>query len=142
MQRDVDLTPRQLVAWLRADAAGGRTLDWRASREFLAEPATGAGIDADDGLEALLTVGTIEVAPKAGAPRWALTLRIEDEVGSHLPDDGSVPDEPERLDLDAFEQAFLPTDGGADPPAEVILEVDDTVARRHFERLFAKAPRL
>jgi hypothetical protein len=142
MQRDVDLTPRQLIAWLRTDGAGGasRKLDWRASREFLAEPATGAGIDAEDGLEALFTVGTIEVVPRGGGPRWALTLRIEDEVGSHLPDDGSVPEDPEPLDLDAFERAFVPLDGGAEPPAEVILDVDDAAARRHFERLFAKAP--
>jgi hypothetical protein len=139
MERDVDLSSRQILAWLRRDAARGdrRQLAWRATREFVVEPASGPGIDADDGLDTGCTIGLLEVGPRRGSQRWTLRLRIEDELGAHLPDDGSVPDDPEPMDLAGFEAAFLPA--GAEPPADVGLEADTATARRHFRRLVAMA---
>jgi hypothetical protein len=139
MEQEIDLAPRHLIDWLRADLArgGARRFSVRATREFLAEPASlaGTGIDAEDGMEALTTVGLLEVAPVNGAGRWTLRLRIEDPIGCHLPDDGSVPDDPEELALDDFEAAFLAPD---DPDATVTLETASADDRRRFERLLAE----
>ena len=53
MEREIDLTPRHLVDWLKADRAGGgrARLEVRATREFLCEdaPAAAEGLDAEDG---------------------------------------------------------------------------------------------
>ena len=70
MEREIDLAPQHLVDWLRADLAGRgpRRLEVRATREFLAEdgPLAAEGLDADDGMEVLTTVGLLEVAPAGG----------------------------------------------------------------------------
>lgn len=136
MEREIDLAPRHLVAWLKDEAAGG-ALAIQATREFLAEdtPASGDGLDAEDGIAVQTTVGLIEVSPRAGACRWTLRLRIEDPVGCHLPDDGSVPDGPEEIGLEDFEACFLT---GDDPDGTVTIEADDHDAARAFDRLLAR----
>jgi hypothetical protein len=144
-ERVVDLAPHRLIAWLRRDDArgAGRQLDWQASREVIEDGGLGpVDVDADDGLTAWTTIGLIEVVPRDGRHRWTLRLRIEDVLGSHLGEDGAVPDGPEPLDLDGFEATFLPAnDLDEDPPADLTLEAVDAAARRHFERLVAEAYR-
>jgi hypothetical protein len=139
MEREIDLAPRHLVDWLRADLAGGgpRHLEVRATREFLAEdgPVAAEGLDAEDGMEVLTTVGLLEVAPAGGAARWVLRLRVEDPVGSHLPDDGSVPDGPEEIGLDEFADCFL-ADGDAN--ATLTLETGCAADGRGFDRVLAR----
>jgi hypothetical protein len=139
MEQEIDLTPRHLIEWLRADLARGRTgrLAVRATREFLSEPAplAGSGIDAEDEFEALTTVGLLEVAPRDGGAHWTLRLRIEDSIGCHLPDDGSVPDDPEELALDDFEDAFR---AAGLEEGTVTLEAASVEDRRRFERLLAE----
>jgi hypothetical protein len=139
MEQEIDLTARHLIDWLRADLAlgGARRLRLRATREFLAEPAplAGSGLDEEDDIEALTTVGLLEVGPRDGAAHWTLRLRIEDPIGCHLPDDGSVPDDPEELALSDFEAAFLPA--GLEE-ATVTLEAASAEDRRRFERLLAE----
>ena len=138
MEREIDLLPRHLVAWLRADrAAGGLArLQVRATREFLAEdgPATAEGLDADDEIAVVTTVGLLEVAPAAGPANWVLRLRIEDGLGAHLPEDGSVPDGPEEMALDDFAACFL----DCDADAAVTLETATAADGRGFERVFAR----
>ena len=80
------------------------------------------------------TVGLLEVAPAAGPARWVLRLRIEDGLGAHLPEDGSVPDGPEEMALDDFAACFL--DGDAD--AAITLETATPADGRGFERVFAR----
>jgi hypothetical protein len=139
MEHEIDLTPRHLIDWLRADLArgGAARLAVRATREFLCEPGplAGAGLDAEDGMEALTTIGVLEVAPRNGGARWTLRLRVEDPIGAHLPDDGSVPDDPEELGLERFADAFL---RGPDPGGTVTLEATTAADRRRFERLLAE----
>jgi hypothetical protein len=140
MEREIDLAPQHLVDWLRADLArGGARLEVRATREFLAEdcPSTAEGLDAEDGMEILTTVGLLEVAPASGNARWVLRLRVEDPFGSHLPDDGSVPDGPEEIGLDEFAARFL-ADGDAGATATVTLETGSPAAGRGFERVLAR----
>jgi hypothetical protein len=141
MEREIDLAPQHLIDWLRADLAGGgaRRLEVRATREFLAEdgPAAAEGLDAEDGMEVLTTVGLLEVAPAGGSARWVLRLRVEDPFGAHLPEDGSVPDGPEEIGLDEFAECFL-ADGEAGATATVTLETGSPAGGRGFERLLAR----
>jgi hypothetical protein len=138
MEREIDLTARHLLDWLKADLPrrGSSQLLVRATREFLAEPGPCAaeGLDAEDGIEVVTSIGLLEVAPADGAGHWVLRLRIEDALGPHLPEDGSVPDVPEELGLDEFESCFLAD--GAD--GTVTLEADGPAATHAFDRLLAR----
>ena len=139
MEREIDLTPARLVAWLRADRAAGDVSRVRvqATREFLAEdaPAAAEGLDAEDGIAVVTTVGQLEVTPSAGPARWVLRLRIEDGLGEHLPDDGSVPDGPEEIGLEVFAACFL---AAAGPDATVTLEAPTLADFRGFEPVLAR----
>jgi hypothetical protein len=139
MEREIDLMPRHLVDWLKADLARGGSgqLLVRATREFVAEngPATAADLDAEDGIEVVTSVGVLEVAPADGQGHWVLRLRIEDELGPHLPDDGSVPDAPEEMGLEQFERCFL-ADGDAE--GTITLEAGSPADARGFDRVLAR----
>jgi hypothetical protein len=139
MEHEIDLTPRHLIGWLRADLARGPAaqLTVRATREFFGEPAPLAGtdLDAEDEMEALTTVGLVEVTPRDGGGHWTLRLRVEDALGCHLPEDGSVPDGPEEIALEVFADGFL-TDG--EPDATITLEAATPADRRRFERVLAR----
>ena len=74
------------------------------------------------------------MAPAAGSGRWVLRLRVEDAIGSHLPDDGSAPDGPEEIGLDEFTACFLATD---DTEASVTLETGTPADGHGFDRVLA-----
>jgi hypothetical protein len=139
MEREIDLTPRHLVDWLKAEIEARRehALEVRASREFLSDeaPATGDHLDPEDDVSVLTTVGTLEVRPSAAGSRWLLRLRVEDPIGSHLPDDGSVPDGPEEIGLEEFESCFVSTD---DLDATVTVETNGPGEARDFDRILGQ----
>src|SRR5918999_5896182 len=139
MEREIDLAPRHLIGWLKADLArgGNRKLTVRATREFLAEdgPAAADDLDPEDEMLVLTTVGLLEIAPPPGGPHWVLRMRVEDPFGSHLPDDGSVPDGPEDMGLEDFETCFL-ADGALD--ATITLETESAADDRGFEPVLAR----
>ncbi len=154
-EREIDLTPRHLVDWLAAEAARPTWpgLRVRASREFLADgAATGdrldgrdadgadadgaaEGLDAEDEVPVVTTVGLLEVEPPPGGPHWLLRLRIENPIACHLPEDGSVPDGPEEIGLEEFDACFL---DGEDTDGWVTLETREPADTRAFERLLAR----
>ena len=137
MEAEIDLSPARLIRWLRGELGRGvPRVVARCSREFLSEPTDGpvaAGDEYGD-LSATVTVGLIELTPAAGHGDWRLTLRLEDPLGAHLPEDGSVPEGPEALSLADFEAAFPAAD---DLAASVTLEADGPEARRKAERIVA-----
>jgi hypothetical protein len=139
MERDIDLTPQHLLDWLRDDMAhGGRErLAVRATREFLTEdgPLGAMGIDVEDDISVMTTIGLLEVAPPPGGHHWVLRIRVEDPVGEHLPDDGSVPDGPEEIGLEEFEACFLASE---DLSASVTVEAATAADRQSFERVLAR----
>ena len=135
----LDIDPYQIVRWLGTERKAGRgdRFDVRATREYSAEPLADpaeAGIDDDQDVASLTTIGTLEVRPTGGGPRWTLRVRIEDVVGSHLPDDESVPEDAEEIDLDAFEADFIAPDSGT---AYVSLEAGTAQARQDVDRLLS-----
>lgn len=136
MEREIDVSARHLVAWLRAGPPG---VVVRATREYLWDgaPAAAEDLDAEDELEVATTIGVLEVRP-ASAHAWVLRLRVENPLACHLPDDGSVSEEPEVIDLDEFESCFLDAgdDGGVD--ASVTVEADRHPDARAFDKVLAK----
>lgn len=137
---DIDVAPAQIVHWLKDDIAAcrRRKLDIQATREYVAAPVTEAmtdEVEADEAIGVLTTVGVLEVRPVEVAHPWVLRLTVEDVVGPHLPDDESVPEDPEPIDLDAFVEDFIDPDRGV---AYATLEAETPQAKRAFDRLLAE----
>lgn len=138
MEREIDVSARHLLEWLKTGPPG---IAVRATREYLWEgaPVATEDLDAEDELEVATTVGLVEVRPADGHA-WVLRLRAEDPLGSHLPENGSVPEEPEEIDLDEFETCFLDTagsDGDDDGDASVTIEADHHPDARAFDKVLA-----
>jgi hypothetical protein len=136
----LDVDASQIVHWLKDDRAAGRRrkLDIRATREYAAEPVADldeAGIGEDQDVAALATIGTLEVRPIGVEHGWVLRVRIEDVVGSHLPEDGSVPEDAEEIDLDTFDEDFIIPDTGT---VYVSLEAATPKGKHAFDRLLSE----
>lgn len=65
---------------------------------------------------------------------WLLQVRVEDVVGPHAPEDESVPDIPEEIDLDDFSAEFIAPDRGT---IYVTVDAETPEAKRRFDRMFA-----
>ena len=137
MEAEIDLSAARLIRWLRDELGRGTPrVAAQCSRDFLSEPTDGpvaAGDEYGD-LSSTVTVGLIEITPASGQGGWRLTLRLEDPLGAHLPEDGSVPDGPEALTLADFEAAFAAAE---DLDSFVTLEADSPEERRKAERIIA-----
>jgi hypothetical protein len=136
----LDMTADQVVHWLKDDLAAGRRrkLEVRATREYAAEPVANleeAGVSEDAEVAALTTVGILEAKAFGVEDSWVLRVRVEDVVGPHVPEDESVPDLPEEIDLDAFDAEFVAPDRGT---TYVTLYADTPKAKKAFDRIFAE----
>lgn len=136
MEREIDVSARHLLHWLRTAPCGLRV---RATREYIweGEPASAESLDREDELEIATTVGLLEVRPGKGAGEgngWIVRLRVENPLACHLPDEGSVPDDGEEIDLDEFEDCFLSDDA---PDASVTVEADRHPDARAFDKVLA-----
>ncbi|GAB4349432.1 MAG: hypothetical protein Kow0026_04840 [Oricola sp.] len=116
MEYELDMDPRHLVEWLKADmrSGGAGRFEISATRTFVEEPGlAGDGASAEDESATMTAVGELEVRPKLDSSgKWVVRIRVEDVVGPHLPEEGSVPDEPEELSLEGFETDFILPDRG------------------------------
>lgn len=132
MEREIDVSARHLVEWLKAAPSG---LGVRATREFLWDdaPVATEGLDEEDEIEVATTIGLLEVRPERGEG-WVLRLRVENPLACHLPDDGSVPDGPEEIGLEEFEACFLEDET---PDAAVTVEADHHAEARAFDKVLA-----
>lgn len=133
----LDVAARQIVHWLKDEQASGNInrLAVRATREYTAEPVSDldeAGIGEDQDVAVLTTVGTLEVQPREAAHHWVLRVRIGDVVGSHLPEDESVPEDPEEIDLETFNTEFVAPDRGT---VYVSVSAATPEAKEEFDRL-------
>lgn len=135
MEFELDINARHLVEWLKADmrAAGEDRFEVSATRSFEEEPgASGDDVSPEDATAAMTAIGILELRPKLdSAGRWLVRIRVEDVIGPHLPEEGSVPDEPEELSLEGFETDFLLPDRGT---AFATLEVESETDREQFVR--------
>jgi hypothetical protein len=137
----LDVSADQIVRWLKGEIAAGRPLEIRASREYVAEPLAereDAGLTEETEAAVLTTVGTLEAWPVGRRDAWRLQLRIEDVMGPHLPEDESVPEEAEDIDLDTFEAEFVKPDRGT---AFASVIVDSPASKRSFDQAFRRLVR-
>ena len=134
MEYELDIDARHLVEWLKADvlSAGTGRFEISATRNFVEEqgvPDSGSS-SAEDQVAAMTAVGVLEVRPKLDSSgNWVIRVQVEDMGGPHLPEAGSVPDEPEDMSLEGFETDFLLPDRGT---VFATLEVDTEADRERF----------
>jgi len=139
---EIDIAGDQIVHWLKDELkAVTPRVRYRVTRDFAAdedpdlEPEfEAAGIDPDDDASSLMTVGLLEITPADPAGGWQLNVRVEDVVGSHVPEDDSVAGFPEEIDLDDFQAQFANSDSNTQT---VSLRADTEDAKKSFDRLFA-----
>lgn len=137
-QYELDTAADQIVHWLKDEMASGRRrFAVRAMREYVSEPVANreeAGLSEDTDANVLISIGTLEVWPVGQDNGWRLMVRVEDIVGPHTPEDESVEDEPEELDLDAFDADFIRPDRGS---IFVSVDAETPQAKRRFDRVLA-----
>lgn len=135
MEYELDIDAVHLVEWLRREMeSGGKPLfEISASRSFSSQDAgeEAAPVVEPEEIASMASVGLLEVKPAVDSGgHWLLRVRVEDVVGTHLPEEGSVPDEPEEMTLAGFEADFLASDQGT---AYVTVELETEQDRQKFD---------
>jgi len=135
----LDIAPQQVVRWLREERrAGILPVDIRATRSYLTQESKpridDIGGDAAEPLSVITAVGLLEVTPRTDHDGWALSIRVEDDIGARLPEDESAPEGEEEIDLDTFDADFIVPDRGT---AFVSVDVEDSASMARFEELLA-----
>jgi len=138
-QYPLDIAAEQVVRWLMQETRdAGRQWRIHATREYVrdedADLAT-FGLSSEADVASLITVGALEAELPGEHPVWRLRIRVEDVVGPHIPDDESVPEGPEEIDLETFEADFVLPDRGT---AYVNIEAETEDGIRHFNRLYGQ----
>jgi len=138
----IDLTPGQIVRWLLdEDRLHGFDLLVNATRSYrtgqLSSEERGS---LDDGEEEALSetceVGILEVRPRHEPHRWVLRIRVEDDIGPRVPEDESVSEAEEEIDLGAFYEEFIKANRGtAEASAEVASAADKAGIARLLEAI-------
>lgn len=134
---ELDIFADQIVRWLKDELTAGGQFGLRATREYSAEPVDNreeVGLSEETDAASLLTIGVLEAWPAGAEDGWRLQVRVEDVVGPHTPEEESVPDHPEEIDLDDFEAEFVAPDRGA---VHVSVTADTPEAKSRFDRVFA-----
>jgi len=139
MENNLDIATGHLVQWLKAYFATDTepVLEVSAHRTFTAEPIAedAADVSRDDEVSLMTAIGILEVSPTGNShSRWLLRIRVEDSLGTHLPEQGSVPDMLEEMTLEAFEAEFILPDRGA---TFVTLDAETQEIRSAFDAFLA-----
>jgi len=134
---ELDTFSDQIVHWLRDELATEQPrVSYSASRDFVSDEGAdtqAAGLSEETDARPLVTVGILEIRPVDADDNWRLTVRVEDNVGVHLPEDGSVSDDPEEIDLNDFQIQFTANDNCTE---FVNLRAETTAAKKKFDELF------
>ena len=139
MEYNLDISTGHLVQWLKThlSASADPMLEISARRTITTEPIADDAADVSKGDEVSLTtaIGILEVSPAVDShDKWLLRLHVEDTLGTHLPEEGSVHDAPEEMTLEAFETEFILPDRGA---TFVTLEAETQEIRDAFDAFLA-----
>jgi len=138
-QYPLDAAADQVVHWLIEEMKDGRRA-WqvRATRTYIQDPEANLesfGLSPEADVASLIAVGSLEADLLGEHPAWCLRLRVEDVVGPHTPEDESVPDAPEEIDLETFEAEFILPDRGT---AYVSVDAETEEGKRQFDLLYAE----
>ncbi|MGE5260299.1 MAG: hypothetical protein ACM3MH_05415 [Actinomycetota bacterium] len=134
----VDVDAKQIVRWLLADERIN-TFDLlvSATRSYERVELTPGeegrlGDEESEELSEINETGLLEVMPRKEPGRWALRIRVTDDIGPRMPDDEPVPSEDEEIDLAAFHAEFIQAERGF---TEVGAEVQNHAASADLTRL-------
>jgi hypothetical protein len=134
----IDLAPGQVVRWmLDEDRRHAFDVLVNATRVYRpGELRDGLSEQLDDAereeLSEISEVGHLEIRPRQKPHLWALRVRVEDDIGSRLPEDEPLPEGEEEIDLQAFYEEFVAVDRGV---AEVSVEVENAAAKANLNKL-------
>jgi hypothetical protein len=134
----IGLAPEQVVRWmLDEDRRHAFDILVNATRAYRpGELRDGLSEQLDDAereeLSEVSEVGHLEIRPRQKPHLWALRVRVEDDIGSRLPEDEPLPEGEEEIDLQAFYEEFIVPDRGV---AEVTVEVESPAAKASLNRL-------
>jgi len=131
---DIDISPRDLVIWLKADQARRSPTVWASASKTIEKrdiDLASAGVTLDDDVAETLTRGVLEVRPKRGAGGWVLQVRVDNTASEHPVSDEEAEEEAEELTLEGFEEEFLPPEQSL---ADVVVAVEDEAAKARFGR--------
>ena len=134
----VDIDPRQLVRWVRAECetapAAFRVSASRRRevREIAARSETHFGDQEREDLTEIATIATLDIAPVDASDGWLLSVVVEDEAGPRVSDGDTGGEEGQQIDVGTFDNEFIRTGRGI---ANVMAEVEGPVARARVTRL-------
>jgi hypothetical protein len=138
----IDLAPEQIVHWLmdedRRDAFDllVNTTRFYRTGELSSEERGSLDDDEEEGLSETCEVGILEVRPRHEPHRWVLRIRVEDDIGPRVPEDESVSEAEEEIDLGAFYEEFIKANRGtAEASAEVASAADKAGIARLLEAI-------
>jgi len=123
----VEVAAEQVVRWLIDEQRSGHyELQITASRSYLLEKIPSSqqqrrrlGEEEVEDLTEVTAVGILEVEPLHKKEGWLLRIRVEDALGTRLPEDVPISDEAKEIDLATFQEEFiLPGSGTAFVSAE------------------------
>lgn len=134
----VDVEAKQIVRWLmQEERRKAFDLIVRATRSYqangLAPEDLRLGDFEPEELSEMSEIGLLEVLPRREPRGWVLRIRVEDDIGPHLPEDEPAAPDEEEIDLATFYEEFLAEDRGL---AETSAEVDGPHAKAALARLF------
>lgn len=138
-QYPLDAAVDQVVHWLMEEMKdGARAWQVHAIREYIQDPEADLasfGLSSEADVASLITVGSLKAELPGERPAWCLRIRAEDVVGPHTPEDDSVPEGAEEIDLETFETDFILHYRGT---AYVSVDSDTEEGKQRFDRLYGE----
>ena len=134
----VDIDPRQIVRWIKAESEAAPAtfrIDARRTtevREIPLQRERHLGDAEREDLSEIATIATLEIAPAHASEGWLLRIVIEDESGPRISDGGSGVEGEQRIDLGTLYHDFIRSGRGT---ANVVAEVEGPAAKRRLTSL-------
>ena len=139
LEYGLEIPADQIVHWLKDELASGRQrFTCQATRDYVSDvlgKVEHPEIDEDSGIQSITTTATLEVSPAVATEGWVLKVCVEAVVGPHMPEDGSVADEPEEIQLDDFYAQFIAPDTGT---VFVTVSAANQSAKAQFDAVLAE----
>jgi hypothetical protein len=136
----VDIDPKQIVRWIIAEhriepsslkIVARRTAE---ERQIPARADLHLGDEEREDLSEIATVATLEIAPAHPSDGWLMTVTVEDEVGPRGPGRGTIVEDDEQIDLEAFNSLFIRPERGI---ATAVAQANDAAAESRLSSLLA-----
>ena len=136
---ELDVPPDQIVHWIREEVDKRRsTFTICATREYMIDEDADlqkAELSPESDTASMITNGLLEIRPAGTENGWLLQVQIEDVLGPHTPEDESVPEGPQEIDLETFESEFVKPDQGT---AFVTVQAKTAKSKKQFDQMFAE----